>query len=208
MVIAIIGILLSLAIPAIFAALRSAREQASAENAHNMATALFLYAGDNNGNYPAETGTSYTAFQLLFNGNYLTAPANLILPYSSATVAKPVSGVVTLAATNNCWQYVVNSGGPLRGTDPTDTLLICSNTGSTPTLSSDVGSGPTETSSPVNLTTGPTVPWGTDGVTAAYLDQSSRFIRAMGSSTGSYAVNLTEPGFSVPTGSTYTVTAP
>ncbi len=208
-VITIIGVLLGLGLPAIFGALKSAKEQSSAANAHNIAIAMFLYSNDNNGSYPAATGTSYTAFQLLFNGKYLSDPANLILPNTTAKTATPSGGTVTLAPTNNCWQYVVNSSGPLTGTDPSDTLLICSNTGSTPTLTSATGTGSTLTSSSVTLTSGPTIPWGTDGVTAAYLDQSSKFNKSIASGTGgSFTVNLTDSGFSVPTGSTYTVTAP
>ncbi len=207
-VITIIGILLGLGLPAIFGALKSAKEQASAANAHNIAIAMFLYANDNNGIYPAETGTSYTAFQVLYSGKYLTDPANLILPNTTAKSTTPNGDTITLAANNNCWQYVVNGSGPLTGNDPYSCLLICSNTGSTPTLSSATGDSTATSSSSVTLTSGPTIPWGTDGVTAAYLDQSSRFLKSTSSSGSSFTVNLTNSGFSVPTGSTYTVTAP
>jgi hypothetical protein len=150
--------------------LENERENASVLAAHNLSVALFSYAIEHTNTYPiGEVPNSSTStFQLLLDQKYIEDPWEA---YLNGVGKKPYSGPKPpiLKPENVAWDYMDQIGyTPLTGTTPLDTPVL---------ISTGLG--------PVALVDGSnTVPvpksaiWGSHGVTIAYFDQSSRFIRS------------------------------
>ena len=150
--------------------IRQQREGASVLAAHNLALALFNSAIDHGNTYPvgAKPSSSTSTFQLLLNQKYLDDPAEVYLN-GNGRVAYSGPQPPVLKPENVAWDYVEQKGfSPLTGSTPLGTPLILS-TGLGPQA---VSNGP----NPVAITD--QAVWGTNGITVAYLDQSTAFVHS------------------------------
>ena len=105
-VVAIIGILAAIAIPKFADLIRKSREGATKGNLGAVRSALSIYYGDQEGNYPSDDLTSLTT-----GGKYLNEiPSSKAPNYhnDSATVNAGASATVALTGTGG-WAYVNNT---------------------------------------------------------------------------------------------------
>ncbi len=92
--------------------------------AHNLAVALFLYSNDHDGTYPSGA-TSTDVFQKLYDGKYLTDPANLLLP-KLVRPSVPSTSPLKLPPHYSCWDTVSASDRPLHAKHPDDLPVVIS----------------------------------------------------------------------------------
>jgi prepilin-type N-terminal cleavage/methylation domain-containing protein len=167
-VITIIGILASLAVPGINGALQKARQTEQINNVRNIGTVMFTYSTDHDGNYsdPADT-SALTIFQSLMDDNYIKDGG--IFFASSSGKSKWAGGA--LAGSN------VSYGCAVQATTSDDDLLplvfgINSGLpGATPNQVDSASAGQ------ATLASG-SGPWGNQGVIVFYKGNQAKFLKA------------------------------
>ena len=108
-VVAILGILAAIVIPKFADLVRKSNEGASRGNLGALRSALSIYYGDNEGQYPTDNLASLTV-----NGKYLTA-----IPMAKTPNYHPDSATVTTQTSSNDtggWSYDNTVGDPNFGT--------------------------------------------------------------------------------------------
>jgi prepilin-type N-terminal cleavage/methylation domain-containing protein len=195
-VMAIIGILLGIAVPAIISQVQKQTENASAAKAHNLAIASFSYSNDNNQTYPV-AATSTLIFNTLYAGKYLTQPGDVYLTSSGGKSLYTASeaSTITLSANNVSWDYVCESAtAGLTGSDPSDLPLLFSDVSGAPSWAAGVNSATITAANP----------WGTDGLTMCTLSQQASFKRP----TSPGSVPMTTASFAPAAGASYVTVKP
>ncbi|MDD5261733.1 MAG: prepilin-type N-terminal cleavage/methylation domain-containing protein [Methylacidiphilales bacterium] len=200
-VITIIGILASLAVPAIGKALDSAHQTADVSNVRQLGIVLFSVANDENGTYPigplntstgtrTAAGTSSAMFADLLVNKNLTDARILSVTGKTPYVGTYTTVTGTQLQPHVGWDYMIDTAG-LSTSDPSSIPLLLSD-GAFASANAIQGTG--------TVTIQTTGLWKDKGVVIYSLGNSAQFLKATTSGSTSKVQALVDSTVTLPTG--------
>ena len=185
-VIGIIAILAGVALGPITNGIKKAKESSAVQEAHALGLAMYSAANDNSQVYPDSTGKDASdVAKTLFVGGYVTDPGIFYISGGNATKYTAATSTVaaSIAKTNISWDFAGASGSGLNSTQGQwAPLLWNSIAGDTSATQVTVASYTAAGGTSVTAVAGTNSAFGQAGMAVFYINNSSSFIVAQGSS--------------------------